>query len=255
MKTMYPELELDLTFHPVENTNLRYFTRAQIEQYNEDGYVTGVTLFEGERLKEMRAFFERSKKRLTTYEQFKSFHQEIPELYDIVAHSVTVGYLQDLLGPNVICHASQYIRKEPDPGSTRDTIYHQDATFNPMDARCAIVWLAVDEVFVENGCMGFVPGSHKLGVVDCSEKNHAVPNPERYGATVPIELQPGQAVIFSDLLIHSSPPNRTADRVRGGFTATYAGAELVPTLGKKKWAVVCSGEDAENHWQVNARPV
>ncbi len=254
MKSMYPDLDLDLTFHPIVREASRHFTREQIGCYNEQGYITGVPLFEGSELEEIQDFFSRSRKRLTSYDQFQAFHHEIPELYDIVTHPVTTDYLKDLLGPNVICHTSQYIRKEPDPNSSSRTVYHQDATFNPMDARCALVWLAIDEAFIENGCMGFIPGSHKLGVIECEEAGHHIPDAGRYGEAVPIELKPGQAVFFSDLLIHASPPNRTADRPRGGFTATYAGTDLVPTLGRKKWAVLCCGGDPNDNWQVHPRP-
>ncbi len=254
MKSMYPELDLDLAFHPIVCESPRCFTREQIDQYNEQGYITKVTLFEGEELEKIQSFFLKSRKRLSSYEQFKAFHHEIPELHDIVTHPVTTGYLQDLLGPKVICHVSQYIRKEPDPNSKRKTIYHQDATFNPMDARCALVWLAIDEAFIENGCMGFIPGSHKLGAIECEEAGHHISDAGRYGEAVPIELKPGQAVFFSDLLIHASPPNRTADRPRGGFTATYASADLVPTLDRKKWAVLCCGEDPNDNWQIHPRP-
>jgi ectoine hydroxylase-related dioxygenase (phytanoyl-CoA dioxygenase family) len=253
MITMYPELDLDLGFHPVSCEQPEAFTQDQIDQYNEVGYISPIRLFEGEELDELQAFFERSRKRLTSIGSFKSFHHEIPELYDIVANPRTTACLKDLLGPNVVCHVSQYIRKEPDPDSSRKTIYHQDATFNPMDARCALVWLAVDRAFVDNGCMWFVPGSHRQGVLECDEGHH-IADAASIENQVPMELEPGQAVFFSDLLIHSSPPNRTADKVRGGLTATYASAELVPTLGQKKWAAMCCGEDEDNNWDVHEPP-
>ena len=255
MKTSYPELNLALDWESIVCENPKAFTADQIEDYNENGYVTGIQLFEGDRLKEVQEWFEASKERLTTYDgPFVSYHHQIPELYDVVTNTRTVAYLNDLLGPNVVCHVSQYIRKEPEPDSERMTIAHQDSTFNPMDARCALVWLAIDRAVTENGCMWFVPGSHKLGTLECGESNHHIEEIERYGEAVPIELEPGQAAIFSDLVIHTSPPNRTADTVRGGLTATYAAVELVPTLGPKTWAVLCSGEDSDDNWQVHPRP-
>ena len=255
MKTAYTELDLDLGWQPISCESPEAFTRDQIEEYNENGYVSGIQLFEGERLEEIREWFEQSKVRLTTYDgPFESYHHKISELYDIVIDDATAACLRDFLGPNVICHVSQYIRKEPDPDSERKTIIHQDSSFNPMDARCILVWLAIDRAFTENGRMWFIPGSHKLGTLECGEQNHHIEDAAQYGEAVPIELEPGQAVIFSDLLIHRSPPNRTRDKVRGGLTATYAAAELVPALGRKKWAVLCCGEDVNDHWQVHPRP-
>ena len=238
-----------MTFLQTTLTNCTY----ELNSSNEKGFVSPVTLFEGPELERVQAFFERSRERLTKYKSFRSFHHEIPELYEIVANPLTTAYLRDLLSPNVVCHVSQYIRKEPDPESTRKTIYHQDSTFNPMDARCALVWLAIDRAFVDNGCMWFIPGSHKLGVLECDD-GHNIAEAASFDNQVPIELEPGQAVFFSDMLIHSSPPNRTADSVRGGLTATYASAGLIPTLGEKKWAVMCCGNDKSGHWEAHDPP-
>lgn len=252
MKTMYPELNPDLSFQPVRGRTPRWLTPVQIAEYNAQGYLAPIPLFEGDRLEEIQAFFNGAKTRLTSYSQFEAFHHAIPELYDLVTDGRMTGYLQDLLGPNVVCHTSQYICKEP--GDARRVVWHQDASFNPMDARCVIVWMAIDDARVENGCMWFIPGSHRLGGLDCLAAGHEVPEAERYGAKVPVELKAGEAVFFSDLLLHSSPPNTSRSLRRGGLTATYAPAELVPVLGRKTWAVLCSGEDAGGHWQIQPRP-
>ncbi|MSS70799.1 MAG: hypothetical protein EXS64_04835 [Candidatus Latescibacteria bacterium] len=253
MKTMYPDLDIDLTFQPVVCENPSRFTREQIDQYNAQGYITRVPLFEGEVLQRVQDFFRRSKKELTTYDMFTSLHHLNPDLHDIVVNQTLTEHLKDLLGPDIVCHVSQFICKEP--GQMRVIPWHQDASFNPMDARCVIVWTAIDDATIDNGCMGFIPGSHRLGALDCNlEKGHEVSDADRNGEKVPIELRAGQAVFFSDLLLHSSPGNRTADRPRGGLTATYASAQLVPTLGHKKWAVLCSGQDPHNRWEVHPRP-
>ena len=48
-----------------------------------------------------------------------------------------------------------------------DTPWHQDEAFWELDLgyhACA-VWLALDDVDVDNGCMQFLPGSHQRGIV------------------------------------------------------------------------------------------
>ena len=50
MITMYPELDLDLGFHPVSCEQPEAFTQDQIDQYNEVGYISPIRLFEGEEL-------------------------------------------------------------------------------------------------------------------------------------------------------------------------------------------------------------
>jgi non-heme Fe2+,alpha-ketoglutarate-dependent halogenase len=252
MKTMYPELDLDLTFHPVVCDTPRRLTRAQIHQYNEQGFISNLTLLQGGAIAAAQDFFQRSRKELTPSGLFQSFHHLTPELYDIVTSPILAEYLQDLLGPDIVCHVSQYICKAP--GDDMRVVWHQDASFNPMDARCVVVWTAIDEAVIENGCMWFIAGSHRRGALECLEAGHEVPNADEYGPSVPIELKAGEAVLFSDLLLHSSPGNRSTHMRRGGLTATYAGADLVPTLGRKTWSVLCCGEDPDNHWQVHPRP-
>ena len=257
MLTRYPHLDtvLDLQYTPVVNDNPRAFTPAQIEQYNDKGFVDPMPLFEGDELKQLQRFFHDNEAGMEQMKKdakgFISLHNRIPELYDVVAHPRTVGYLQDLIGPDIVCHISDFINKPPD--QTEGGSFHQDATFNAMDARSAIVWIALADVDVENGCMWFIPGSHKTGVVEC-DTNHYVIDPSAYGQEIPCEVPAGHGVFMSDLLMHSSPPNKSKDRFRPGFTATYISAEVQPHEQANRWAVQCSGVDSQGYWHPHPRP-
>lgn len=245
MNTRYPELNLDLTYRPVGGAP-RHFTAGQIDRYNRDGFIDGITLYEGAELAALRDFFTRDKARIVAPAgAFQSYHHVVPELRDVVTQPRLVAYLQDLLGEGVVCHVSQYVCKEP--GEDLPVVWHQDASFNPMDARSVVVWLAVDDAFVENGCMWFVPGSHRLGGLDFQGAGHAVPEVARYGEAIPIPAQAGQAVFFSDLLLHSSLPNRSSQR-RGGFTMTFTSTDTQPHYDWKAWSVICAGEDRQGFW-------
>ena len=150
-----------------------------------------------------------------------------------------------------MAHISAFINKPPQ--QERGGSYHQDATFNAMDARSVIIWLAVEDADEENGCMWFIPGSHVHGVVECDE-NHSVIDPSQYGQGVPCEVPAGYGVFMSDLLMHSSPPNRAKDRCRPGFTTSYASAEVRPHNKSNRWAVQCSGTDSNGYWKPHPRP-
>ncbi|MCE9592295.1 MAG: phytanoyl-CoA dioxygenase family protein [Planctomycetes bacterium] len=254
MLTGFPELALDLTFRPVANDHPVHFTRAQIDAYNRAGYVTGIPLFDGSRLAGIQEFFARSKERLTpTGPVFEAFHHEVPDLYDVVTDARLTDHLVDLLGPDVVCHTSQFIRKEP--GEMFDVRWHQDSSYNPMDARCVVVWIAIEDADVENGCMWFIPGSHTLGQLDFDEKDgHRVAEAERCGPETPIELKAGHAVFFSDLLLHRSPGNRSPLRARPGLTATYNSASVRMHRDKGRWAVLCRGRDTAGLWKLHPRP-
>lgn len=250
MLTRYPELEhrFSLQFQPVRNDCPRMFTAAQIRQYNERGYIDPVPLFEGEELRRIQRHFLQEGRDLASL----SPHVRDAGVYDVVTHSRTAAYLQDLLGGSgVICHVSEFINKPP--RQEKAGSHHQDATFNAMDARCAIVWLAIDDADVENGCMWFIPGSHKLGVVACNEK-HYVLDPLQYGPEQPCPVKAGHAVFMSDLVMHSSPANRSETRYRPGFTATYAPADIKPYAEAERSAVLCGGTDTHGCWRPRPRP-
>ncbi len=256
MLTRYPDLEpvLDLNFRPVTNERPAHFTRAQIDEYNERGYITPIPLFSGDELKRIQTHFlgARGPGRSEPPDLKElSLHNRDAGIYDVVTHPRTAAYLRDLLGQNVICHISQFINKPP--GMTKGGSHHQDATFNAMHAQCVIVWLALEDAAVENGCMWFVPGSHRRGVVPCDPK-HYVENPLSYGREEPCEVKAGHAVFMSDLVLHSSPANRSVSRSRPALTATYAAADNKPYKNAERWAVLCSGTDVNGYWHPQPRP-
>ena len=193
MSAISSHLNADLTFHSIVNNSPHRFTREQIEEYNRQGFIAGITLFEGVELEAMQEFFARYKAAVTAASGdggFQSFHHQTPELYDIVTQPWLVEHLQDLLGPNVVCFVSQYVCKEP--GDEREVVWHQDASFNPMDARSVVVWLAVDDAFIENGCMWFIPGSHLKGLLEFDSRNgHEVEDAERQGQTHSHRIESG----------------------------------------------------------------
>jgi non-heme Fe2+,alpha-ketoglutarate-dependent halogenase len=257
MLTRYPALDsvLNLRFEPVRTENPRAFTPAQIDEFNERGFLGTVPLFTGEALLRLQRFFHENdasmKKIREQAGKFTSMHHLLTGLYDIVTWPRTVNHLCDLLGPNVVCHTSEFVNKPPQ--QTQGGRHHQDATFNAVDAGCIIVWVAVDNADVENGCMWFIPGSHKLGVVEC-DANHYVVDPFRYGREIRCEVPAGHGMFMSDLLMHSSPPNRSQNRYRPGFTATYAPAERQPHEQLNRWAIQCAGDDPHGLWKPHTRP-
>jgi ectoine hydroxylase-related dioxygenase (phytanoyl-CoA dioxygenase family) len=110
------------------------------------------------------------------------------------------------------------------PRTGHDTPWHQDEAFWELDLgyhACA-VWLALDDVDVDNGCMQFLPGSHRRGIVT---HRHLYDDPmvsalviddvdER--AAVPVPLAAGGATFHTQTTMHHTGPNLT-DRRRRAF--------------------------------------
>jgi phytanoyl-CoA hydroxylase len=95
---------------------------------------------------------------------------------------------------------------------------HQDSTYIYTDPEsCVGFWFALEDATIDNGCMQFIPGGHKMGL----KKRHLrgadgkltdvtlddAPWPA--GAEIPAEAEAGTLVIFDGRAPHLSGPNRS----------------------------------------------
>ena len=87
-----------------------------------------------------------------------------PELNDFQLRANALAVARQLLGPEATYAGEHAILKPARSGAP--TPWHQDeAYWNPaLDYRSISVWVPLQEATLENGCMQFVPGSHKLPI-------------------------------------------------------------------------------------------
>ncbi|XP_068105910.1 phytanoyl-CoA dioxygenase domain-containing protein 1 isoform X2 [Hyperolius riggenbachi] len=91
-------------------------------------------------------------------------HTHVP-LFKSITHSSKiqeVGRRIGLVKPVIV--QSMYIFKQPNIGG--EVTPHQDATFLNTEPLSRIVgfWIAVEDATEQNGCLWFIPGSHKAGI-------------------------------------------------------------------------------------------
>lgn len=109
---------------------------------------------------------------------------------------------------------SMYIFKPPRIGG--EVYCHQDSTFIYTEPEsCVGFWFALEDATVENGCMQFIPGGHKMGLKErhfrgkdgklTFETLDESPWPE--DSTVAAEAPAGTLVIFDGRAPHLSGPN------------------------------------------------
>jgi len=109
--------------------------------------------------------------------------------------------------------------------------WHQDGGYTQGEVetlRMVNVWTPLVPASVENGCMQFVPGTHKLGVVPHEKRAvylEIAPDylDPRRAQAVDIELNPGDVVLFHNLLFHQGLPNRS-DKIRWSVDWRYQDA-------------------------------
>jgi len=84
----------------------------------------------------------------------------------------------------------------------------------------------MDDATIENGCMRFLPGTQKLGLLEHRplEGPHIVPEGweemSKRPDEVAVELKAGSCTFHHSLVLHETAPNRTA-KPRRAMTTAY----------------------------------
>jgi ectoine hydroxylase-related dioxygenase (phytanoyl-CoA dioxygenase family) len=131
-----------------------------------------------------------------------------------------LGMLSQILGPDLVLWITRVLCKPAVKG--REVPWHQDGEYWPMRplSTCS-VWIALDPVSTANGCMRFIPGSHKRREPyrhHVSDRRDIVLNLELdqdqfdESKAVNVELEPGQMSLHDVRLIHGSAANNSGQR-------------------------------------------
>ena len=175
-------------------------------------------------------------------------HLEDDELMSLYAHPAIVERMAQLLGPDLLLWRSQFFPKYPGMGGTgwhQATSYLNEtfrtATLTPKNLRKLFqltAWVAITDSTVKNGCMRFIPGTHRellpMEVEEYDPVKHAGNKHDRFGTkvmrpalgeiekhAVNLEMKAGEFVIFSERTMHGALPNITQDDARLAMSARY----------------------------------
>lgn len=131
--------------------------------------------------------------------------------------------LEDLLGtPDLAFIGDQIFCKPRHHGSV--SRWHQDCASWPylVPRQTVTVWIALDDATVPNGCLHYLPGTHRLGLILPDQVPQVV---EQFGGRdTPVEVPAGSCLLHHGLTFHSSGPNTTPNR-RLGWALHYCPAE------------------------------
>ena len=160
-------------------------------------------------------------------------------LFPLFFDPMLLDVVETILGGEIRLYPNYSVRpKYPDLEATV-VLWHQDGGYtegNVADLRMINLWTPFVPARVENGCMQFIPGTHKLGSVP-HERRHSyleiaseVLDTHRERA-INIELDPGDVVLFHNLLFHRGLPNHSR-QIRWSADWRYQDATQ-PTLRKE----------------------
>ena len=199
----------------------KVLSAEQVRQWEECGYIAPLPVMSPGEISSFR-------KRLETLEERhpdadRKLHEAAnvlaPWLYDLTCHPSLLDIVEDLLGPNILCMTSDYRFKNP--GDDVHAGWHQDKRYAGYEPVWLTGALAISDCTAENGCLRVIPGSHDWGLLsheDTADDRSILSRGQRItvpfddSKAVAVELKAGEGMIFSNLLIHGSGPNRSNGR-------------------------------------------
>ncbi len=232
-------------------------TKAQVEEYNERGYIVVPEVLSRAEVKELQdvtaRMVEESRHVTKGDERFdlEPFHSaerpalrriKTPHLFDpayarMVRHPGIVACLKSLWGPNVRSDTGKLNLKTSGAGSPVE--WHQDWAFYPhTNDDLAAVGIMIDAFTPDNGPMLVVPGSHKGPIYDHHEDGYFVGaiDVERtkldVSAAVPLIAPAGSISIHHARLLHGSAAN-TSGAERRFLLYQYRAADAWPLMGMR----------------------
>ena len=170
-------------------------------------------------------------------------HYVSPVMEKYTRHPRISGVLSQITGAhlahwsgNVKCMQSMLFIKPP---GYQGQSWHQDENYIPTRDRSLIgAWIAIDDAYVENGCMWVIPGSQRSGYLYPTRRHG---KPEEFDThdematgfdetpQIPVEVKAGSVVFFNGYLLHQSLRNRTEDSYRRVLVNHYLSSEsLLP---------------------------
>ena len=212
----------------------------QVAFYRENGYLAGVRLLNDEQIyalrNEVMALVDPTHPGNSLFYEFNSNESADPQkilfhalggwrisegLHDLLWHpAFTVAASQLLEGAVRFWH-DQIFYKPAHHGGV--VIWHQDYSYWTRTQPMAHLscWIGLDDSTRENGCVHYVPGSHKWNLLpraDFANDMDAIlgalkPEQREEFKPVAIELRRGECSFHHPLMVHGSYENRT-DRSR-----------------------------------------
>ena len=182
--------------------------------------------------------------------------QLLPSFAGLIRHPRLIEAASQIIGPDLLVWSCGFFIKEA--GSKSFVSWHQDLNYWGLDGDDEVTaWFALTPATVENGCMRFVPGSHRKKDVPHVDK-FAPDNLLTRGQEIAVEvdeasaanvlLRAGQASFHHGHMFHASGPNKTNSR-RLGVAIRYVAPSMQQTSGDKLLVSHVSGEDRYGHFE------
>jgi hypothetical protein len=155
------------------------------------------------------------KKEICRIENFLDYYNDLKNML-LGQESKVVNLVSFILEENVELFKEKINIKSPKGGGY---VPHQDIyNINSREVD-AVVMLAIDTFNLANGCVQFVSGKHKEGIISRDENGKILKTVHETYNWEPLNLLPGDIVVFDNYTPHYSEPNTTNYSRKGLFLA------------------------------------
>jgi len=212
-------------------------TAEQVEFFHENGYLPKVRILTDEQIEKLRTeladFFQPDHQGHELWYEYHTnestrpdtvlFHalgawRITPGFHDVLWHPGFTVPASQLLGGAVRFWHDQLFCKPARHGGV--VAWHQDYSYwtRTVPMSHLTCWIALDESTRENGCVHYVPGSHRWELLpitglagDMAAIREVLSDDEwaQFNKPAVIELAPGEATFHHPLMVHGSFENRT----------------------------------------------
>jgi hypothetical protein len=241
----------------------KLLTRAQLDHFNQHGYVSPIRVMSRQQASVIRT-------RLEDYESESGgplkgalrhkTHLLFANLNELVRQEKIVDAIEDLYGANILCWTTNFFIKEANDPSF--VSWHQDSTYWGLSKPDVVTaWVALTDSNESNGAMQVMPGTHLLDQIphkDTFTKNNLLTRGQEVAVdvdlskAVSINLLAGEMSLHHVRTIHGSAPNTSGQR-RIGFAIRYIPTYVRQIEGDDS-ATLVRGVDTFNTFTHEPRP-
>jgi len=209
----------------------------QVAHFHEYGYLSGIKLLEDDQIEVLRnQLAEVIDPKHPAHHLFYEFHSNESEDSDsILFHSlgqwrITNGFHDILWNPAFLMAAHQLLENKPvrfwhdqlfyKPAKHGGVVaWHQDYSYwtRTVAMQHLTCWTGLDDATTENGCLHYIPKSHKWGLLDAPSlagdmnglMKYLTEAQKKEFKPVAIEMKKGYGTFHHPLLVHGSYENKS----------------------------------------------
>ena len=249
---MFPEMSVKEAWQSYK------LTTEQVQFFNENGYVHNIKMLDlnhVEQLKnELQLIVNPDHPGNDLFYEFHSNESEDDDsiLFHSLGHwRITKGFHDVLWNPRFVVVACQLLGTRAvrfwhdqlfcKPAYHGGVVaWHQDYSYwtRTSAMQHLTCWVGLDDVSVDNGCLHYIPGSHKWNLLDSTELAGAMDGIEsfltekqkmQFQNKVPIEMPAGYGTFHHPLLVHGSYENKSPRGRRAFVLNVFADGTISET--------------------------